>query len=187
MLYQRVMRVIRGIIVDQELKPGDQIPTEKQLSQMTGASIITVRRAVSVLVQRGVLTKQQGRGTFVTSPRVVATVGRPGSLRHALESDPTFHQVSTRLLKFEKGPCNEKEAQFLSLQTSAAVWRVSRLRTIDGIPSIIDNAVIPVVLAPTLTKEVLKKGASLADFLEHELGLTEYREDQYLYVTMPTQ
>ena len=51
-------------------KPGDQIPTEIQLSELYQVSRITVRRTIEELCVQGVLVKRQGKGTFVEAPRI---------------------------------------------------------------------------------------------------------------------
>jgi Transcriptional regulators len=53
------------------MTPGDQIPSETTLCDEYDVSRITIRRSVEDLLREGLLTKEQGRGTFVTVPRFV--------------------------------------------------------------------------------------------------------------------
>ena len=48
-------------------RPGDQLPTEAQLRAQYGVSPMTVRRAINILLERGLVTTTQGKGTFVRS------------------------------------------------------------------------------------------------------------------------
>jgi hypothetical protein len=64
-LYREVYRTLRGRILSGAYELGAQIETEQRLTQQCGASIITIRQAEQMLVDEGLLDKQQGRGTFV--------------------------------------------------------------------------------------------------------------------------
>ena len=69
-LYQQVKEDIKAAIEQGKYKPKEKIPTEPELSAEYSVSRITVRRAVEELCSEGYLVKMQGRGTFVSSPRV---------------------------------------------------------------------------------------------------------------------
>ncbi len=56
------------IFIERKYCPGDKIPTERELSAMFGVGRNTVREAVKMLVQGGVLSVERGRGTFVLEP-----------------------------------------------------------------------------------------------------------------------
>lgn len=57
---------IRNMIDSGELHPGDRLPAERSLAEMFGVSRTTVREAIKVLAESGVLESRQGAGTFVT-------------------------------------------------------------------------------------------------------------------------
>ncbi len=65
LLYRKVYRTLRGRILSGEYEPGAKIETEHELTRQLGASVITIRQAEQMLVDDGLLDKQQGRGTFV--------------------------------------------------------------------------------------------------------------------------
>ena len=69
-LYKQLEKYIRSAIVSGELKPGDKIETEEELSERFSVSRITVRNAISLLVEDGYLIKKQGKGTFVCQPKM---------------------------------------------------------------------------------------------------------------------
>lgn len=66
-LYRQVYRMLRGRILTGEYGAGEQIETEPQLAKQLKASLITIRQAEQMLVDDGLLVKQQGRGTFVAT------------------------------------------------------------------------------------------------------------------------
>ena len=65
--YAEVRDHLEGRIT--KMEPGDQLPTEPVLCDEYGVSRITIRRAVDELMREGLLTRVQGRGTFVTEPK----------------------------------------------------------------------------------------------------------------------
>jgi GntR family transcriptional regulator len=75
--YAQLADVLRGRISRGQWREGDQLPTLEALTQEFDVARVTVRQAIELLAREGLLSAQQGRGTFVTGvPR-----GRSGSLR----------------------------------------------------------------------------------------------------------
>lgn len=64
-LYEQVVERIKDMIIQGTYKKGDLLPSEKELIEMTGVSRITVREALRLLNEAGVIETQKGRGSFV--------------------------------------------------------------------------------------------------------------------------
>ena len=64
-LYKQIERDILQCLARGEWKPGAQLPTEAELAARFGVAIFTVRAGIGELVDSGILTRQQGKGTFV--------------------------------------------------------------------------------------------------------------------------
>ena len=64
-LYHQLARTLRERIIAGQYLAGEKIPTEPQLCEEFGMSRITVRQAVTILENEGMVQRQQGRGTFV--------------------------------------------------------------------------------------------------------------------------
>ncbi len=64
-LYKQIERDILQCLAEGEWKPGDQLPTEAELATRFGVAIFTVRAGIGELVDAGILTRRQGKGTFV--------------------------------------------------------------------------------------------------------------------------
>ncbi len=77
-LYQCIAAEIRQGLETGLLKPGDQLPTEKELCAMAGASRTAIREALKVLEGMGIVRAERGRGMFVATPQV------PGGLNVSL-------------------------------------------------------------------------------------------------------
>ncbi len=82
-LHAQLKRLVRQAIENEELKPGDRLPTEQELCRSFGLSRTPVRQALTELVQEGLLIRIPGRGTFVAVERKSPT-SRP-TLRAVIE------------------------------------------------------------------------------------------------------
>ncbi len=66
-LYEQIVQQIEESIVKGALKPGDQLPAERELAQNFGVSRTAVREAVKALREKGLVEAYSGRGTFITN------------------------------------------------------------------------------------------------------------------------
>ena len=64
-LYLQLQRHIAAALAAGELTPGDCLPAERDMAQMTGLSRVTVRKAIQELVATGQLVQRRGSGTYV--------------------------------------------------------------------------------------------------------------------------
>src|ERR1700719_5306608 len=78
-LYEQIVQQIEESIMQGALKPGDQLPAERELAQQFGVSRTAVREAMKTLCEKGLVEAYSGRGTFVTT-------GKSQSIRHSLDS-----------------------------------------------------------------------------------------------------
>jgi GntR family transcriptional repressor for pyruvate dehydrogenase complex len=66
-LYEQIVQQVEESILKGQLKPGDQLPAERDLAQSFGVSRTAVREAVKALREKGLVEAYTGRGTFVTN------------------------------------------------------------------------------------------------------------------------
>jgi len=69
--YREIGEYYEHLIRTGKLAPGEMLPPEEQLAQRHGVTRTTLRRAFAMLVRKGLVTKTQGRGTFVAPAEVV--------------------------------------------------------------------------------------------------------------------
>src|SRR3954451_20293757 len=69
-LYYQLAETLRERIESNALKPGSQLPSERELSEQLGISRMTVRQAITYLAQKGTLVIKPGVGTFVAEPKL---------------------------------------------------------------------------------------------------------------------
>jgi GntR family transcriptional regulator len=81
-MYRQIAEVLREQIESGHLRPGQQLPTELELREKTGASRNTVRDAIKWLINLGLVETRPGQGTFVVqkiAPYVTTLSGDPGT------------------------------------------------------------------------------------------------------------
>jgi len=66
-LFEEIVKQVEDSILKGKLKPGDQLPAERDLAQQFGVSRTAVREAVKTLREKGLVEAFSGRGTFVTN------------------------------------------------------------------------------------------------------------------------
>jgi GntR family transcriptional regulator, transcriptional repressor for pyruvate dehydrogenase complex len=93
-LYEQIVQQIEESILKGTLKPGDQLPAERELAHRFGVSRTAVREAVKVLREKGLAEAYSGRGTFITdgtsqavrqSFDLMLKIGRPEGSMHLVE------------------------------------------------------------------------------------------------------
>lgn len=132
-LWRRIADDIRLDIVGGKLARGEQLPTEAVMAERFSANRHTVRRALAVLAEEGVVRAEQGRGTFVNEARRLSyRIGRRTRFSEGLAGqarDAHGELLSTRL---ENATANV--AQGLGIRPGQRVVRLETLSHADGRP-----------------------------------------------------
>src|ERR1700683_4586061 len=76
LLYEQVVDYVEKLISERGLAPGDLLPSYAELAELTGVSLITVRRALEELERAGKVRRHQGLGTVLGRPGVPTEIGR---------------------------------------------------------------------------------------------------------------
>jgi len=180
LLYEEVIDLIGRLIAEGDLRPGDKLPSQRELADMAQVSLITVRRALEELEHAGRVRRHQGLGTFLAGPKILSDPSRAGQLGATLGDVGDQSVVGTLVLGVTRSLPSADVAAALTIDPGQHVWQVRRLRTIAGKPSIAEQALIPTQLAPDL--DVVYRGGSLYETLQTVYGLDDDFEEQVLDV-----
>lgn len=185
--YQHVYDLVVNLIQDQNLRPGDQLPSTAELAEMAGVSVISVRRALDELTHRGKIVRHQGVGTFVAPRRIVSEPSRPGALLQTLRGPSGDDvQLETELVRMVVGIPSDQHATALGIEPGSPVWEVTRLRRLGSTPKVLETAVLPLSLVPSLDEAHLAAGGSLYELLADRYGYTDDFVEQAIEVDEPT-
>ena len=143
-LYQQLMDDIKLDISNQKYRHGDKIPSETELAEIYNVSRITVRRAVSELCDEGYLAKHQGKGTFVTPPKITRKIMQDTHV-HSFTATCAMSgmQPGGRTVGIRIVPSRQEEQHFLKLPKDSNVIYLQRIRTAGGDPVMLENTFLP--------------------------------------------
>ncbi|SFV35040.1 GntR family transcriptional regulator [Devosia crocina] len=156
-LYLQLKRWIEDAIAGGAIKPGDALPSERDLAIKVDVSRVTVRKAVAQLVHEGVLVQRHGSGTFVAP--ATQRVEQSLSQLTSFTEDMARRGMSVRAEWLDRGlylPSPE-ETVILGLSPGERASRIARLRLSGDVPLAVERA--------SLSSAVLPKPEEVADSL----------------------
>jgi GntR family transcriptional regulator len=129
-----------------ELKPNDRLPSESELCEVYAVGRNTVRRALSELVQDGILRTVPGLGTFVEDSRLAKTA----EYLYGFSQEMRKHQkeVTSQVVEARLISADPYLTRRLQVQLGAEVVFLYRVRKMDGEPVAIERSYLPHALCP---------------------------------------
>jgi GntR family transcriptional regulator len=161
-MHHQVYLDLRSSLDDATWKPGDRVPTERELARHYGVSLITVRRALAELSQQGRIERTRGRGTFVLRPRLDRDIASRASFSDEMQErglDP-----ETRLISARPQAAALTVATALGLESGSPTLYLERLRLAGGEPYLLEQVHLPAERFPGLLASDLEH-ASLYELL----------------------
>ena len=155
-LHHQVYLDLRRSLDAGRWRPGDRLPTERELAAHYGCSLITVRRALGELVREGRIERTRGRGTHVLRPRIERDFAE--ALSFTAEMQRRGLDPETRLIVARPESAGERVAEALGLEPGSPTLYLERLRLAGGEPILLEQVHLPAERFPEL----------LASDLEHE-------------------
>jgi GntR family transcriptional regulator len=119
--YAQLANILRQSMAEGLLRPGDQLPSEAQLVDRYGVSPMTVRRAINILADQGVVITEQGRGTFVKPVAMSAATFQLGQLQKL------FGGATVQLLEARIIAADERVARKLAIKEGKRTIYIRRL------------------------------------------------------------
>jgi GntR family transcriptional regulator len=146
-LYLQLQQSIEAAVRNGAIKADAALPGERDLARQLGVSRVTVRKALTGLVKKGVLVQRWGSGTFIASQ---TRIEQPLSRLSSFTDDMSARGLksSAVLLSRSVGPASPDELMALGLSPGDLVSRVNRLRLADDVPMAIEHAVVPCRFLP---------------------------------------
>jgi GntR family transcriptional regulator len=167
--YIQLMDILHEKVQIGEWLPGSQIPGEQSLCDSYQISRTVVRQALRELEYEGVITRQKGKGTFVSPPKISEGLAQKlaGFYQDMLERGLKPH---SRVLFQEVKPASEKVARYLGIEPGEKVVEIQRLRYANEEPIQLDTSYIPYEICPAVANVDLTD-RSLYKFLEQDCNI----------------
>lgn len=150
-IYGQIEEIIKQGIYSKSYKIGESIPSERELSIKFDVSRMTVRQAITNLVNNGLLYREKGRGTYVANPKLE----QPLTALRSFTEDMLARGMkpTSKIVRFEKIIPSIDVANDLFLESGDEVFYVIRIRSADYKPMGIERTYIPVRLIPDLDEQ----------------------------------
>lgn len=175
--YHQLKEIIRGQVRAGVWRPGDPIPSERELCERYGLSRMTARQAVTELVNEGLLYREQGRGTFVARPKIAQQLLHLTGFSQDMRA--RAQRPGARVLAAEMWPADEAVADRLRLKPGQPVFRLRRLRLADAEPLAVETSFVTFIGCERLLDEDLERD-SLYRVLEAKHDLPPLAAEQEL-------
>lgn len=163
-LYVQLMNEIERDIQEGIYKAGDKIMTEAEMAKEYGVSLITIRKAVGSLMEKGLVVRKQGKGTFVTKPKFSRNIKRLQSFSEMCRQMGV--EPGARMLENCLVDADAKTAARLGVDPGSKVIYICRLRFADSEPVVIEKNYFPLKYAFLLDARF--DDNSLFDFLREK-------------------
>jgi len=192
--YQRIAAAFRDQIRSGALSPGDQLPTEAEITDRFGVVRQTVRNGLAVLVGEGLIVARRPHGYFVRQPEHM--VYRPQQKSSAAQATPAMDRFYRQIVEEGRTPSQHIEvsliqagpeiARRLEIGAEDTVVARRRVRSINGEPTNINDSHFPLDLvkdSEIMSPVYLRRGT---DRVLAELGHAQDHAVDEIFVRMPS-
>jgi GntR family transcriptional regulator len=176
--YKRIQGAIRRRIDDGELKPGNAVPSERELARIHRVSLMTARHALTELARDGVVERRHGAGTFVAPPRVQFNK----LLGYTEQMASLGLMVHSRIVASAVVSHEFEIAARLGLGSAARIVRLERVRLAQREPVALEVGYWSEDEFPHLLRSTLN-GTSLFSALENDCGIALSYADEEIDAT----
>jgi GntR family transcriptional regulator len=170
-LYLQLARNLATAIHCGVWSAGEALPSERTLSDSIGVSRITARKAISLLVEQGLIRRAPGARSFIT-PRVEDPLSRLMGFTKKMEQ--RGFRPDSVWLERDVRPAGRDEIVHLGLSPGAMVANLRRLRRADGIVMAVEHTALPTSIVPdpllidgSLYSYLERRGVAVVRALQH--------------------
>ena len=167
--YQVIATDLRKKIIDGVYPKESRLPNQAELAENYKTSRVTIQKALKVLQIEGFIESRQGSGSFVKGPQSVYDYdahsygGMTKKLGH-------LGQLDSKIISFSVTFPSEKDQEKLKIKKNDPIYDIIRLRMLDGEPLALEYTVMPILLIPGITEDILSH--SIYQYIQEKLGLT---------------
>lgn len=163
----------KQILKDNIYHPNDQLPCERELSEWYDASKMTVKKALDILVDEGLIYKKRGLGTFVKGLSQQQLNIMEENLLHSQDKLNGFtkqysnEKITSDVLEFCVISPTPRVATNLHISESDFVYKIVRVRKRNGVPCVLEETYMPIYLIPGLKLTHVK--TSIYSYIREDL------------------
>ena len=166
-----------------ELAPEERLPSERDLSQMLKVSRMTLRAALRVLDNKGLLVRKPGDGTYIAKPKIERQAAKLVPFTDSMSS--RGYQASAKIIVFERRFAEVSVANKLNINVSAPIYYFQRLRFINQETVLLETCTLPIHRFPNFENYDLEV-RSVYEIVETEYGIAPHHSEQSLEAVSAT-
>ena len=151
-LYKQLSQVLRNRISSGDWKVHDKIPPEPELCKEFEVSRMTVRLALDELCRDGIIFRRQGKGTFVSQPKINQQLSSFYSFNGILEDG---QNIRKDIISWVSGFPDEEQQEALQVKSSDSVFIIQRVIYSNEIPFAVEESCIKGALCPGLSQDMV--------------------------------
>lgn len=180
----RIYEDIAAHIRKGEIEAGSLLPSELDLSESYQTSRETIRKALKMLYEEGYIQKIQGKGSIVLDIRKI-DFPISGLVSFKELAKKMGQRARTHVEELEELKVDQALFKTIHFGMGEQVWKIVRVRNVDGERVILDKDYISQRLVPGLTKEICND--SIYEYIEDQLGLSISFAKKEILVEEPTE
>lgn len=171
--YEEIAGIIRTRISDGTYPIDSMLPIQSDLAKEFGVSRMTIKKAIEMLTIEGLVLSKQGNGTKVLNSSFwdkedsKFRLNNYNGLSYDMKDDP--RKLTSKIIEFIVEFPDAKIAERLQVDSATPVYKIIRLRLLDGKPYALEHTHMSCDLTPGLDDDILL--TSVYDYLWHQLGL----------------
>lgn len=168
--YKEIAMALKEKIIEGDYQEGELLPDQETLAKSYQTSRVTVRKAIQLLIDEGLLYTRRGSGTYVRNnikknnknvTQINSVFGT--SLQEGAE-------VSSKILRFDVRFPTTYEYEALKIKHTDPVYDIKRVRYVDQEARSIESSIMPLKYIKDLDEEILM--GSIYNYIRDELGYT---------------
>jgi GntR family transcriptional regulator len=148
-IYAQIEEAIKTKINKREYMPGQELPTERELTELFNVSRMTIRQAIANLVHKGILYRIPGKGAFVSKEVIEKKLEIESFSEDMRKRGLTPGSI---VIQFEKISPSEEVREKLNLSENDKIYLLNRLRLADNEPIAIEYCYLPEKFFPNIIK-----------------------------------
>ncbi len=183
-MYKQVISAVIQAIENGTLTTNERIPSDRELSEQLSMSRMTIRRALFELTHDGWLYSEPGKGTFVRGGKVE---GHQQILKgFSRDWRDRGYQVYSKVLAAQLVPADERLATCLYVPLHEAIFRLERVRFLNGDPIALEWAYLPYARCHGIMEHDFSQ-ESLYAVLHRQYGVRFAWAKQVIEASLPSE
>jgi GntR family transcriptional regulator len=171
-LHSQLRHLLVAMIEQGEIRAGEALPTERDLSAQFGVSLAPVRQAILDLVNEGVLYRRRGKGTFLREPSLV----EHGSILSSFTASMREKGLDVEMRLLGQRKVRPPRDVGRALGDPGGTTLLERVALVQDEPVALFASYLSAKRFPEVAAKVAERG-SLLSVLEHDFGVVPVRAD----------